>query len=172
MAAPPKPATSSSGESGRGSDEKPNAPPPPPPAFGAPPIAKPNTDLSPLPMPGAAEVIPRDSPDSLEYDGGKKRKTRAKAKRTISKNKNNSNKRTRKNKNKDKNKDNNKDKDGNDYYIISKKREMKNSFYDIKTIPLFTLRLMLLKLGYTNKYINKKSKEFLIQLLQKKIDKY
>jgi hypothetical protein len=105
MAAPPKPATSSSGESGRGSGEKPDAlppPPPPPPAFGAPPIAKPNTDLSPLPMPGAAEVIPRDSPDSLDYDGGKKRKSRAKAKRTISKNKNNSKKRTRKNKNKDK----------------------------------------------------------------------
>jgi hypothetical protein len=103
MAVPPKPATSSSGESGSGSgsDEKPNAPPPPP-AFGAPPIAKQNTDSSPLPMHGAAEVIPPYSPDSLEYDGGKKRKTRAKAKRTISKNKNNSNKRTRKNKNKDK----------------------------------------------------------------------
>jgi hypothetical protein len=76
------------------------------------------------------------------------------------------------NKNKDDNDNKNKNKDENDYYIISKKREMKNSFYDIKTIPLFTLRLMLLKLGYTNKYINKKSKEFLIQLLQKKIDKY
>ena len=108
IAAPPKPATSSSSEygsgSGTGSDEKPGALPPPP-AFGAPPIAKPNTDSSPLPMHGAAEVIPRDSLDSPDYDGGKKRKTRAKAKRTISKNKNNSNKRTRKNKNKDKNKD-------------------------------------------------------------------
>ena len=110
MAAPPKPATSSSSESGSGSGsgsgEKPNALLPPP-AFGAAvlPIAKQNSDSSPLPMPGAgaAEVIQRDSLDTPEYDGGKKRKTRAKAKRTISKNKNNSKKRTRKNKNKDKN---------------------------------------------------------------------
>lgn len=101
MAAPPKPATSSSSEFGSDSDEKPNALPPPL-AFGAPPLAKQNSDSSPLPMPGAGDATPSGDLGSLDYDGGKKRKTRAKAKRTISKNKNNSNKRTRKNKNKNK----------------------------------------------------------------------
>jgi hypothetical protein len=67
--------------------------------------------------------------------------------------------------------DNGNDND-NGYYSISKKREMKNSFYDIKNISLFNLKIILKNLGYTDKFINKKSKEFLIELLQKKIDKY
>jgi hypothetical protein len=58
------------------------------------------------------------------------------------------------------------------YYSISKKQEMKNSFYDIKNITLSNLKGILEKIGYTQKYINKKSKEFLMQLLQKKIDNY
>jgi hypothetical protein len=49
---------------------------------------------------------------------------------------------------------------------------MKNSFYDIKNISLFNLKIILKNVGYTDKFINKKSKEFLIELLQKKIDKY
>ena len=58
------------------------------------------------------------------------------------------------------------------YYSISKKREMKNSFYDIKNIPLFFLKKTLINLGYTEKFIITKSKEFLLKLLQKKIDNY
>ena len=58
------------------------------------------------------------------------------------------------------------------YYSISKKREMKKDFYDIKTIPLFNLKKIIKNLGYTDKFINVKSKEFLLNLLQKKIDKY
>ena len=63
---------------------------------------------------------------------------------------------------------------GNDksYYSISKKREMKNSFYDIKNIPLFFLKKTLINLGYTEKFIITKSKDFLLKLLQKKIDNY
>jgi hypothetical protein len=49
---------------------------------------------------------------------------------------------------------------------------MKNSFYDIENIPLYHLKQILQKIGYTDKFINKKTKEFLIELLQKKIDKY
>ena len=51
------------------------------------------------------------------------------------------------------------------YYSISKKQEMKNSFYDIKNITLSNLEGIIKNLGYTQKYINKKSKEFLMQLL-------
>ena len=58
------------------------------------------------------------------------------------------------------------------YYSTSKKREMKNDFYDIKNIPLSNLKNIIRNLGYTDKFINKKSKEFLMQLLQKKIDNY
>jgi len=46
---------------------------------------------------------------------------------------------------------------------------MKDSFYDIKNIPLFNLKIILERLGYSHKFINKKSKEFLLELLQKKI---
>jgi hypothetical protein len=56
------------------------------------------------------------------------------------------------------------------YYSISKKQEMKNSFYDIKNITLSNLKIIIRNLGYTDKFINKKSKEFLLNLLQKKID--
>jgi hypothetical protein len=57
------------------------------------------------------------------------------------------------------------------YYSISKKQEMKNSFYDIKNITLSNLKIIIRNLGYTDKFINKKSKDFLLNLLQKKIDK-
>ena len=58
----------------------------------------------------------------------------------------------------------------NSYYSISKKYEMKNSFYDINNITLSNLKSIIKKLGYTDKFINNKSKEFLLNLLQKKID--
>ena len=67
---------------------------------------------------------------------------------------------------------NNNDINSDGYYSISKKREMKNSFYDIKNITLSNLKSIIRNLGYTNKFINKKSKELLMQLLQKKIDNY
>jgi len=57
------------------------------------------------------------------------------------------------------------------YYSISKKQEMKNSFYDIKNITLSNLESIIKNLGYTDKFIKNKSKEFLLNLLQKKIDK-
>jgi hypothetical protein len=57
---------------------------------------------SPLPRPGATEATPMGDFGSLDFDGGKKRKTRAKSKRTIPKNgERKKRQRTRKNKNKD-----------------------------------------------------------------------
>jgi len=46
---------------------------------------------------------------------------------------------------------------------------MMKSFYDIHKIPLLTLRRMLKNLNYSENYLNRKSKEFLIKLLEKKI---
>jgi hypothetical protein len=66
------------------------------------PLAPPAQADSPLPMPGAPTDL---TPNPLDFEGGKKRKSRAKGKRaTISKNKNetNSGKRTRKNRNSNK----------------------------------------------------------------------
>jgi hypothetical protein len=59
--------------------------------------------------------------------------------------------------------------ENNSYHSISKKQEMKDSFYDIKNIPLYNLKTILKKLGYSPNFINKKSKEFLVKLLQKNI---
>jgi len=70
------------------------------------PLQKPQeaSSSSPLPRPGATEGSPFGDSGSIDYDGGKKRKTRAKSKRTIPKNTNNGERkkrqRTRKNKNK------------------------------------------------------------------------
>ena len=83
----------------------------------------------------------------------------------------NENENENENKNKNENKNDN-DNDSREYYSLSKKREMKNEFYDIKTIPLSNLKNIIRNLGYTDKFINNKSKEFLMQLLQKKIDNY
>ena len=83
----------------------------------------------------------------------------------------NENENENENKNKNENKNDN-DNDSREYYSLSKKREMKNEFYDIKTIPLSNLKNIISNLGYTDKFINNKSKEFLMQLLQKKIDNY
>ena len=55
------------------------------------------------------------------------------------------------------------------YYSISKKQEMNESFYDIKNISLFNLKRILENLGYSKKFINEKSKEFLLELLKKNI---
>jgi hypothetical protein len=55
------------------------------------------------------------------------------------------------------------------YYSISKKQEMNESFYDIKNISLFNLKIILENLGYSKKFINEKSKEFLLELLKKNI---
>jgi hypothetical protein len=89
----------------------------------------------------------------------------------------NDNENENENKNENENNNNNDNDNDNDinsdgYYSISKKQEMKNSFYDIKNITLSNLKGILEKIGYTQKFINKKSKEFLMQLLQKKIDNY
>jgi len=59
--------------------------------------------------------------------------------------------------------------ENNSYRSISKKQEMKDSFYDIINIPLYNLKTILERLGYSPKFINKKSKEFLLKLLQKNI---
>lgn len=57
----------------------------------------------------------------------------------------------------------------NSYRSISKKQEMIKSFYDIKNIPLLTLRRMLKNFNYSENYLEGKSKGFLLKLLEKKI---
>jgi hypothetical protein len=46
---------------------------------------------------------------------------------------------------------------------------MNESFYDIKNISLYNLKIILENLGYSKKFINEKSKEFLLELLKKNI---
>lgn len=62
-------------------------------------------------------------------------------------------------------KDNNQD----SYKSLSHKQEMINSFYDIKNIPFYNLKVMIQNLGYSSEYIKGKTKEFLLELLEKKL---
>jgi len=68
------------------------------------------------------------------------------------------------------NNNNNLDSEDNSYRSISKKKEMKKSFYDIKNIDLSNLQKILENLGYSSYYLRGKSKEFLLKLLEKKIN--
>lgn len=58
----------------------------------------------------------------------------------------------------------------NSYRIISKKKEMKKSFYDIKNIELRYLKPILGNLGYSDDDLREKTKEGLLKLLEKKIN--
>lgn len=67
------------------------------------------------------------------------------------------------------NNNNNFDSD-NTYSSISKKIEMKKSFYDIKNIDLHNLKLILRNLGYSDDDLEGKTKEFLLKFFDKKIN--
>jgi len=76
----------------------------------------------------------------------------------------------------DNNDDNNNDNNNNDnnddeYKSLSNKQEMVNSFYDIRNLNISKLAIetMLINLGYKKTYLKNKSRDFLLNLLEKNL---